>query len=103
MFIDLNNIEGKAESNFLMGVLRKKKIILGKSEMIELKKQSKSENKFKTVFDKIPSIQRSVSNLRTISDEEKNFLEVSRHQFIDLKHDYGIARVSLAIAINMLE
>ena len=44
---------------------------MGKPEILELKKQSKSEMKYKTVFDKIPSIQKSASNMRTISKEEK--------------------------------
>ena len=50
---------------------RNKSKRMGKPEILELKKQSKSEMKYKTVFDKIPSIQKSASNMRTISEEEK--------------------------------
>ena len=104
MFIDLNNLEGRAEAHFLIGMLFKKKIKRSKKQdSLKLKKQPKSEMKFDKSFDSVPNIQRSSSNMRKISEEEKDYLEVALQQFVELKHKYGIARVSLAIAINTIE
>lgn len=104
LFIDFSLVEGRAEANFLLGMLSKKKIKhSGQPELIALKKQPKSELHFESEFDQIPNIQRSASGFRQVSEEGKNYLNVARQQFIELKHDYGLARVSLAMAMCELE
>ena len=74
-----------------------------KPEIINLKRQPKSEMKYESNLDLIPHISRSASGLRQVTEEEKNYLNVARQQFIELKHDYGLARVSLATAMCELE
>lgn len=104
MFVNLQNREGRAESNFLLGmILRKKHKRALKSDSLRLKKQNKSDNIFELHSDFQPKMHKSSSGRKPFKEDDKNYLEVARQHFIELKHQYGIARVSLAIAIRRLE
>jgi hypothetical protein len=103
LFINLSHMEGRAEANFLIGMIHKKTAKRMKMGTLKLKHQPKSEfvtNK-KTDFD--PRLNKTSSDLIQFKDEEKNYLNVSKRMFAEMGNDYGFARVSLAIAIRHMD
>ena len=106
MFINLNNKEGIAEANFLLGmIIYKKPKRAKKSDSLKIKKQSRSDLKFDNSFELLPKMSKTSSALRSFKQQkdEGNYLEVAKQYFIELKHQYGVARVSLAIAMKKVD
>lgn len=102
LFVNNDQKEARAEANFLLGMISIKKSNRGiKSDSLKLRKQPKSELSFGSSFEPTPKITRATSNIKQrLSEDEDNYLKLARQQFIELKHDYGSARVSLALAIR---
>lgn len=106
LFSTLSFNQGVAETYFLIGMIFEKKLERNvKTDSLKLKRMPKSEN---IGFNKMPKIQKSSSAMHkisydeTIEERERKDFEMARQKFIELKHEYGIARVSLAIGICRL-
>ena len=105
IFLQLQDWEGKAEATFLFAmIIRKKdKVKQHKSDSLILRKQPKSEYLTEEDLEFGTKMQRASSQAFSIKEDEMSFLESARQQFCDLKHKYGMARVSLAIATRYIE
>lgn len=104
LFLQLHDEEGKAETHFLLGMIcRRKPRSSGKQDSLKLKKQSKSDHKIDFEFESNIKLHKSSSSTNPKREDEMSYLETSRQQFFKLGHKYGMARVSLAIAIKKIE
>jgi hypothetical protein len=103
MFTNLQDKEGKAETNLMLAmIIRMKPQRAAKNDSLFLKRQPRSDLT-ETHFERLPKMNKASSSLRTLKEDEKNYLKVAMQAFVELKHQYGIARVSLAVAIRNLE
>lgn len=105
IFIQIDNIEGRAETNFLFGMISKKKILRKhNSEGLKLKEKSKSDMFTKKMLEHEPLMQKGKSiTVQIASKDDKTYLDVAKDLFQRMSNIYGVSRVSLAIAIRLME
>ena len=105
IFLELEDWEGKAEANFLLAMItwKKDKVKQHKSDSLILRRQPRSEYLTEEDLEFETKLHKTLSQVSSIKDNEMSFLESARQQFCYLKHKYGMARVSLAIATRYIE
>ena len=84
-------------------ILKKKARRKAKSETITLKSKSKSDIFNNKPIEFEPLIIKAHSIVVKFEEKEKNYLDVALHMFQKIGNDYGLARVSLAIAIRHID
>ena len=104
MFTNQADKEGKAETNLMLAmIIRKKPQRLCKADSLRLKKQPRSDNIFETGSERQPKMVKNSSSLKKLKEDERNYLNVAMQYFIELRHQYGISRVALALSTRDFE
>ena len=105
IFLELEDWEGIAETNFLFAmIIRKKdKVKQHKSDSLILRKHPKSDYFTEEDLEFETELHKTLSQVSSIEEDEMSLLEKASQQFCYLKHKYGMARVSLAIATRYIE
>ena len=88
---------------FAMIIRKKEKTKYNSSDSLPLRKQPRSEHLSDEDLEFALTMHRVPSHSYSIEEDELSFLESARQQFWNLKHQYGMARVSLAIAVRKME
>lgn len=101
--LDKDN-EGKAEATFLLGlVLWKKPIHKNFREDPFLQRQNQSQITPDINLDNILQFKKTNSHVETLLEEDQDYLEAAKGYYHNLKHQYHLSRVWLAIAIRKIQ